>query len=69
MSLSIFRCSLANYDLVITTYNIVGVEGASCEDDDGVGVCLYVCVCVCVCVCVSVCVCVCVCENLHTVCV
>ena len=61
MSLSIFRCSLANYDLVITTYNIVGVEGASCEDDDGVGVCLCVCMSVCVCVCVCVW-----CESLHT---
>ena len=36
-------CSLASYDLVITTYNIVGLEGASCEDDDGVSVCVGVC--------------------------
>lgn len=28
--------SLASYDLVITTYNIVGIEGESCQDEDTV---------------------------------
>ena len=25
------KCRLAGYDMVITTYNIVGIEGESCE--------------------------------------
>ena len=28
--------SLAAYDVVITTYNIVGIEGGSCEEEDPV---------------------------------
>ena len=35
-SLSCYVHSLASYDLVITTYNIVGIEGESCQDEDTV---------------------------------
>ena len=29
-------CSFTRYDVVITTYNIVGIEGASCSPDEEV---------------------------------
>ena len=32
----LYACSLASYDLVVTTYNIVGIEGESCQEDDPV---------------------------------
>ena len=31
LCLCVYGCRLAGYDMVITTYNIVGIEGESCE--------------------------------------
>ena len=41
-----FLCSLAAHDVVITTYNTVGIEGQACDNEDEEvwlsGVCLCV---------------------------